>query len=241
MANEDERVITDPNDDQITPNPVEPDGDDEPELYAGKFKSAKDLEKAYTELQSLRSKDSDRLARLEEKYEEIELANQPEPELEPAPITEDKTDLLARFYSDPAAVLKAEREAAKAEARAEAQQLVAAERTLSRYYAANPDLVQHEELISFAFKKTPANLNPAERLSRAGDRVREMLGSPKAPKAKGGLTADDFVESPDAADNPTRTVSTRVMTPDEELKEYLALRKKETDRGTRPPTPMLRK
>lgn len=228
---------------QTTPASTEP-ASVESKTILGKFTSVEELEKSYVELEKKRRGDDERFADLEKKYDELVTYQEPEPTTqEPVVQTTSEsvkatsTDFLARFYADPEGVLLERDKATEARTAAAMNNRFSAQRMMDTYYRDNPDLSKHEDLLDFQFARQPDKLPPQERLDRAGKRVREMLVVAKGAKEPGSsqLTADNYVEGPTGQETVAPVVETKVMSADEELKEFIRDRKADYARGTVPP------
>lgn len=235
MANE--------NKDQTTSTEQKPD-EKTTQPYAGKFTSVEELEKGYGELEKLSRSSTERLADLEKKYEELVTYQEPEQAAQ-EPIVQTTTDpakansaeFLAKFYADPEGVLLERDKATEVRTATAMNSRFNAVRMMDTYYRDNPDLQKHEDLLDFQFARQPDKLPPQERLDRAGKRVREMLVAAKGAKEPGSsqLTADNYVEGPTGQETAAPVVQEKVMSADEELKEFIRDRKADYARGTVPP------
>ena len=212
--------------------------------YAGKFTSVEELEGGYKELEKKVRGSDERMADLEKKYEE--LVTYQEPELvaqEPVvqtttdPAKANSTEFLARFYADPEGVLAERERATEVRNATTMNNRFGAQRMMDTYYRDNPDLQKHEDLLDFQFTRQSDKLPPQERLDRAGKRVREMLVVAKGTKEPGSdqLTADNYVEEPTGQGTVTPVVQEKVLSADEELKDFVRQQRADQARGAVPP------
>ena len=228
---------------QTTPASTEP-ASVESKPILGKFTSVEELEKSYVELEKKASGDSERYADLEKRYEEqvayqepITATQEPAGEIISEPAKNTSTEFLARFYADPEGVLAERDRATEARNAATMNNRFGAQRMMDTYYRDNPDLQKHEDLLDFQFTRQSDKLPPQERLDRAGKRVREMLVVAKGTKEPGSdqLTADNYVEEPTGQGTVTPVVQEKVLSADEELKDFVRQQRADQARGAVPP------
>lgn len=172
-----------------------------------KFKSAQDRDNAYLELEKKSRLDSQRLADLEAKLEQLATltsqGSQRQEEDQRSFTDEYKSQdevkkFWARFAVKPEEVFQ-EREN---QMMGRMMAVIETKSAVEDFKNKNPDLAKHEELVSIFVKKQPTNLSPAERLKKAAPEARKYL----AELARSGvssqedkLDAETFVESPSNA------------------------------------------
>jgi hypothetical protein len=185
---------------------IGPDGQpiEEPGTGIEKFKTAQDRDKAYLELEKKSRSDSQRLADLESKLEQLadmQVSSR-------APQTEDRKEFSdeyknqeqlkqfwSRFASKPDEVFKEREEQLMGRVMA----VMETRSAVQDFKEKNPDLAKHEDLVTIFVKKQPANLSPAERLKKAAPEARKYLAElarSGAASKEDTLDTDAFVESP---------------------------------------------
>jgi hypothetical protein len=187
---------------KVGPNgePIEEEG-----TAISKFKSAQDRDNAYLELEKKSRSDSQRLADLEAKLEQIAsmqveqrapVQNEDRREFSEEYKNQDQLKAFwARFASKPEEVFKEREEQMIGRISA----ILDTRSAVENFKLKNPDLAKHEELMTIFVKKTPANLSPAERLNKAAPEVRKYLAEiarPGAASREDDFNAEAFVESP---------------------------------------------
>lgn len=175
------------------PEPAAPPPTPEPpKLYAGKFKSAEELEKGYEEAQKLITKQGQEKAELERQR----LAAPPPP---PAPKTPEQiaaeqaqaNKVLNDFVADPEGYLN------KRDQKVQQTTLVAlkAQSVAEQWRKDNPDLAQHEIRVAFeatllAQSDPELAANHEALLQKATDNFRQFTGKLRTEGAKEALTQE---------------------------------------------------
>lgn len=163
-------------------------------VYAGKFKSAEELEKAYQEAQRLITKQGQEAAELRKQAETKPPVEVPKT---PAQIAADearKNDILSKFVADPEAYLSERDQAASQRT----QIALAVQHSTNEWRKNNPDLAEHEYFVAAEATRlmnTDPELakNPAELLNKATDNFRQITGKLRNEGAKEALTQETRV------------------------------------------------
>lgn len=162
-------------------------------VYAGKFKSAEELEKGYLEAQKAMHKAMEEKAALER------AAAQPKVEVikSPAEIAAEeakKAEFLQQFVADPEKVITDfNRRAIE-----QTQVALAAQRTAEEWRKNNPDIAQLENYVSFeAYQISQADpelaKDPVALLNKATENFRAIAGKLRSDGAKEALTQETRV------------------------------------------------
>lgn len=201
-----------------------------------KFKSAEERDRAYLELEKLSYSQTQRMADLEKKLEQME-----QMQLQAAPAQEDnrsftdlypsaqprldqrETELASRLLTKPSQVLREHAEWVRNESRREFQQELQAQRAIDRFQIENPDIAKHEDLVAIYVRKQPENLSPAERLRRAAPEVRKYLAdiAKSNQSAAPTLDASTYVESPTSQPSGATSAPAAAPTQEDELTEMI--------------------
>jgi hypothetical protein len=193
-----------------------------------KFKTAEDRDKAYTELEKLSYSQTQRLAELEKKLDHAmemqqqaaaPVDNRSFTDMYPSREAQDKreTELASRILTNPSRVLQEHAESVRQQTLREVSQLMATQNAIARFQTKNPDLANHEDLVTIYVRKQPESLSPSERLDRAGQEVRKYLGSivkGNNQQSQDKLDPSTYVESPTS--QPSGTASAPAAAPSQE-------------------------
>lgn len=175
-----------------------------------KFKTPEERDKAYLELEKLSYAQTQRLADMERKLTDLEVAatQRPQPEPDYRSFTDmypsrkspeqHETELASRILTKPSDVFREQEARLRREMMAEMQQALMTQAAVNRWQVENPHLAKHEELISAFVAKQPGNLPPYERLKRAGDEASKYIANLTQTNNKPGVKLDSaaYVESP---------------------------------------------
>lgn len=165
-----------------------------------KFKTGKDRDEAYLNLEKQNSDQARRLAEVEAKIEAYNSAPAPQPERSftdqyPTHKTDEQreAELASRLLTKPSEVLRLVRE----ETMREVQALRANERVVEKFQREHPDLAKHEEIVAMFVRKQPDNLSADQRLKLAVPEARRYLASIASPtNQQATLDPAAYVESP---------------------------------------------
>lgn len=165
-------------------------------LYAGKFKTAEELEKSYKEAEAALTRKSQEAAELAKKLEQPTTPPtpaQPTPQ-ELAAKAKRNEEFLAKFVADPEKVVGEYHE------RAQQQMQIAlqSQKMQEDWRKANPDLEPHEFYVSAeAWKLAQSDpelaKNPEALLSKATENFRQVFGAIRTAGAKEALTTETRV------------------------------------------------
>lgn len=168
-----------------TPAPAAP---PEPKVYAGKFKSAEDLEKSYQELERKLTETSQAKATLERE----KLAAPPAPAVKSAEqIAAEQTEankIVTEFVSNP-------KEFIEKNIIQRTMTALTAQQIRNEWMKANPDLAEHEIRVAFeatllAQSDPELGRNPGALLQKATDNFRQFTGKIRTEGAKEALTTE---------------------------------------------------
>jgi len=199
-----------------------------------KFKTPEDRDRAYVELEKLTYSQTQRLADLESKLDQMtQMQQQAAPadnrsftDMYPSQQQADKreTELASRLLTRPSDVLREHAEMVRRETMREVQGELHAARAIDRFQMDNPDLVKHEDLVGLYVRKQPTNLSPAERLKRAAPEVRKYLasiaGSNQQPASQ-SLDPNTYVESPASGQSAAPAAPAAPASQEDELSEWI--------------------
>jgi polyhydroxyalkanoate synthesis regulator phasin len=169
-----------------------------------KFKTAQDRDNAYLELEKKTRLDSQRLADLEAKLEQLAdmSVSQGAPRQEERREFSDEyknqeqlKQFWSRFASKPDEVFAEREERIINRVRAE----MTTRSAIEEFKSKNPDLAKHEELVTIFVQKQPTNLSPAERLKKAAPMARAYLAElaqGASSSKEDSFNSEAFVESP---------------------------------------------
>jgi hypothetical protein len=159
-------------------------------VYAGKFKTPEDLEKAYQESES-------RMTRAMQEAADLRKQAAAAPPPAPVPKTTeqiaaeeaDKNRFLQEFVSDPKGVITRYQQ----QAVQQTQVALTAQRVAEQWRTENPDLAEHEVRVAFeatylAQSDPELAKNPAALLTKATDNFRQFTGKLRTDGAKEALT-----------------------------------------------------
>jgi len=197
-----------------------------------KFKTGKERDKAYLELEKHSSRQNQKMADLEAKVDQLasiaaskQADEQPEKFSDTYKSQEELKRFWERFATKPQEVFEEVVEKAVGRSRVESL----AREAIQDFKRDNPDLARHEDLVSSFVARTDPKKAPRERLRLAAPEVRKYI----AELAKGGsrseekLDADTFVEGPSGSrDSGQRSTVSEPSEEDElalALKEHSAL------------------
>ncbi len=169
-----------------------------PKLYAGKFKTPEDIEKAYQELESKFTRTSQEKADLERRSTAAAAAPPPPPpQKTPEQLAAEKTEadrILNEFVSNPLKFTNDIKERAKQET------LIAlsAQQLTEKWRKDNPDLVEHEIRVAFEATQLMQSdpelaKNPIALFSKATENFRAFTGKIRTEGAKEALTQETRV------------------------------------------------
>jgi hypothetical protein len=207
-------------------------------VYAGKFKSAEELEKAYEEAQSRMTKATQEAAELRKKVAEA-------PPPPPAPKTPEqlaaeeveKNAILNEFVADPKTFLE------KRDQKNLQTTVVAlnAQRLTEQWRKDNPDLAEHEVRVAFeatllAQSDPEIAKDPLRLLQTATDNFRQFTGKIRTEGAREALTTETRTipllsgTTPPATEQPTQKAP---LTADEAYQIHLKFLKENEQRSHR--------
>jgi len=210
-----------------------------------KFKSPEDRDKAYLELEKLSYSQTQRLADMERRMDDMAstAANAPQvdhrqfTDMYPASnrqtdLQERETQLASRLLTKPSEVLREHAQYVRQETLKEVDNLMARQGAIARFQQKNPDLVRHEDLVATFVRKQPESLSPSERLDRAGSEVRKYLADfTKNINPVQSLDPNTYIESPTGTGG--AQTSARVQpepTDDDELSSFFRERSEVRDK-----------
>jgi hypothetical protein len=224
MPNE---VVTDPNQ-----NPGAQAGGGEPKqdkLFAGKYKTAEELEEGYKQLQGLTTRVSQRVADLEYQMEQDAaqrnvVTNTDQGAQDPNGFA---NIFSSKLFTDPEGTLASREQKLRDDIRREVQTTVSAAALYQRFLGRNPDLEPYEDmLVQFINREHPQS--PAnERLENAGKALRAEIQKIRATgnrQTGRAANANEFVESPDqlgAGDRQAIVPKEQEPSEEDRLSEYL--------------------
>lgn len=207
-------------------------------LYAGKFKTAEELEKSYLEAQRKITETSQKAAELERKV-------QTAPPPTPAPKTaaeiaaeeKQRNEFLEKFVANPQGVIKEYQDKAVREM----QVALSAQQLTENWRKDNPDLVEHEFYVSaeaFRLAQTDPELaaKPVDLFQKATTNFRQIAGKLRTEGAKEALTTETRVTpllSNTAPTPATEQPAKAPLTADEAYGLHLQMLKKEEQRTHR--------
>jgi len=199
-----------------------------------KFKTPEERDRAYVELEKLTYSQTQRLADLESKLDQMA---QVQPQAAPADnrsftdlypgqpqLDKQETELASRLLTRPSEVLRQHAEMVRRETMREVQGELHAARAIDRFQIDNPDLVKHEDLVGLYVRKQPTNLSPAERLKRAAPEVRKYLASiagSHQQSASQSLDPNTYVESPASGQSAAPSAPAAPASQEDELSEFI--------------------
>lgn len=164
----------------------------EPTLYAGKFKTPQDLEKAYQEAEKRMNSAMQEAAELRKKGATPAAPATPAPT--PEQVAQTKQKLLEAFVNDPQSVLKEYTD------RAQQNTMLAldAQKRTEEWRKANPDLAAHERFVAaeayFLTQSDPEiSKEPARLLQQATENFRKVFGAIRSEGAKEALATETRV------------------------------------------------
>lgn len=221
------------------PAPQAPPPAPQPEkLYAGKFKTAEELEKSYLEAQRKITETSQKAAELEKKV-------QTAPPPPPAPKTaaeiaaeeKQRNEFLEKFVANPQGVIKEYQDKAVREM----QVALSAQQLTENWRKDNPDLAEHEFYVSaeaFRLAQTDPELaaKPVELFQKATTNFRQIAGKLRTEGAKEALTTETRVTpllSNTAPTPATEQPAKAPLTADDAYAMHLQMLKKEEQRTHR--------
>lgn len=163
-----------------------------PKLFAGKYKSPEELEKAYLEAQSAMTKAQQKAAELERNA--VQRAAEPPKPVEKTPTQiaaeeKQREDFLAKFVQNPEGVVNDYVRQAQQQTSA----ALAAQQMTHNWEQANPDLKEHQVRVAFeasllAQSDPELAANPQALLDKATANFRQFTGKLRTEGAKEALT-----------------------------------------------------
>lgn len=211
-------------------NPVTPESGSGTSIE--KFKTPEDRDRAYLELEKLSYSQTQRLADMEKKIADLEVAATRTPEQDNRSFTDmypsrqqadqRETELASRILTKPSDVFREREEAIRKNVMAEVQMAMATQAAVSRWQMENPHLAKHEELITAFVGKQPGNLPPYERLKRAGEEASKYIAGLTKGNNNAGAKMDSaaYVESPSSGSD-GQTVTPQVPSEEDDLTEMI--------------------
>jgi hypothetical protein len=165
-----------------------------PKVYAGKFKTAEELEKSYQELQREFTRKSQENAELAKRAEAKPPVEVPKTPAQIAAEEARKNEILSKFVADPEAYLSERDQVASQRT----QIALAVQHSTNEWRKNNPDLAEHEYFVAAEATRlmnTDPELakNPAELLNKATDNFRQITGKLRNEGAKEALTQETRV------------------------------------------------
>lgn len=199
-----------------------------------KFKTGKDRDQAYLELEAKSRENDRRLAELEQQLERVSTAHQPDPYAgrsftdlypgtQPGQGVDPEHQLASRLLTRPTEVLKDVYQRAVNDTMAQVTTYMQQQDLVNRFKNENPDLARHEEIVAMYVRRQPQNLSSEERLRRAAPEARRYIND--IAKAGGGQGASldpaSYVEAPSGQRTPVTAPVTKEPSDDDELSEAI--------------------
>lgn len=181
------------------------DAGDDRKLYAGKYKSPEELERAYKELERGYHDSNERFSRLEEKFDQFssrldEGYGRGQAHTVPQESTGDNDRVLREFYTNPAQVLSTVEERAvrraKQELTKEQQQVNDHATRVNGWLGQNQDIASYPELLTYYVGQTDGRKSIESRLDQAAVKVRQRILELRGKPAEGDPNPETIVEAP---------------------------------------------
>lgn len=180
-------------------------GDDK-KLYAGKYKSPEELERAYKELERGYHESNERFSRLEEKFDQFSsrldegYGRGESRHTVPQETAGDNDRVLREFYTDPTRVLSTVEERAvrraKMELTKEQQQVQDHAARVNGWLSQNQDIAAYPELLTYHVGQTDGRLSIERRLDQAAEKVRKRILELRGKPEEGDPDPEKIVEAP---------------------------------------------
>lgn len=216
-------------------------GETSPKLYAGKFKSIEDMERAYEESERQMHETRQENARwtewAQQNLRDVGDDSEPDEFTRRHPRREERREPgidSAKFFSNPEEVLREREQRIQQQVMRRMMLINDVGRTAERFMAKNPDLEAAQPIFVDFVRKQPGHLAVQDRLENAAKETRSWINNFKGRagdetqpgrQPSGGEYVEGAASGGPTDRNNSRATPTRAPSEEEELNDYLNARR----------------